>query len=198
MFKGFFTKSWSWYLGYTIQTCRVRKWLYENEPTSTRRAIPDAYNPYVSEKFLSKPMSPTRILSRLIRVIWQHMGSLWHDHTNFIHASSTGRSSPVHRQELQAQIRALHSLKTLTLSAHRDQYFYPDLDEYLNQASNLQMRRYISRYRPVILNSLRQATKVATTALPLTTFFPRTIPVQAKQPSLHPTQEEPMHRKHTR
>jgi hypothetical protein len=168
-----------------------------NESSTQRTNQTEVYNPYTTEKFLYKPTSPARILSRLIRLIWKHMGTLWRDHTSFIHASEN-RQSPVHRQDLQDQIRALHSMKAQTLSAHRDQYFFPDVNDFLTQATNLQMQRYISRYRPVILNSIKQATKVATTGPSITTFFQRLHHVQPQRTPLHPTQEEPMHRKHTR
>lgn len=200
MFKGYFTKSWSAYLRRTIKAHQVQKWLHHNEITKFTRGTDSTnvvFNPYHPDKFLYRPIAAHRILSSIIRKIWSLMGKLWRDHTTHIHASIT-RSSPGHRQELQAQIRALHSLKDQTLAVHRDQYFYPSVEQFLDQATNIQMRRYLSRYRPVILHSVGQADKIATNATPITQFFARRHTPPIRPPLLHPAQEEPIHRKHAR
>jgi hypothetical protein len=126
------------------------------------------------------------------------MAELWGNHTSQVHAL-VSRSSRAHRLELQAQIRAIHTLRTKTLAAHQDQYFYTDVEQYLDQATESQMQRYIDRYRPVIMNSIRQATKIATNSQLITSFFPRKNESPRTQNwMIHQAQEEPPHRKHTR
>ena len=100
------------------------------------------------------------------------MTKLWTDHTTHIHDHNTF-SSPIKSQDLQRQIRALHSLKPKVLAVHRDRYFFNNVEDYLLKATPGQMTRYIDRYQPVILHSLRQASKVSTAAHPTTSFFHR-------------------------
>lgn len=199
MFRGYFTKEWRRYLQRTIKEHQVQKWLYENERRRSKTEVEkqEVYNPYAYGKLTSTYVSPVRILSKIIRKIWTLMGNLWRQHTSYLHDSQSS-SSPLHRQELQAQIRAMHLLQDRTLAAHRETYFYRDMEQFLEHATNLQMRRYISRYRPVILRSVSQATKVATNSHLITMFFSRQSSIQSRPQVLHQAQEEPIHRKHTR
>ena len=85
------------------------------------------------------------------------------------------------------------------MAAHRDRYFLTDVDNYAETATVSQMRRYVSRYKPVILNSLKQASKTATQALRIPQFF--SVIHKHCDPQLHLNpigHEEPPHRKHTK
>jgi len=68
----------------------------------------------------------------------------------------------------------------------------------LERASIAQMTRYVDRYRPAILNSVKQAQKAITQSRKLPQFFSRVnrTPLGGQ---LHPNDnEEPPHRKHTK
>ena len=119
---------------------------------------------------------------------------MWHlDH---IHRNTQPSLNDKHI-ELCNHIRLLHNLKEKTLAAHRDRYFFGNVEEYLQRATSNQMHNYITRYRPVILNSIRQATKTATHSMTITSF-PGFVRTSNTTRSTHVSQEETPHRKHTR
>jgi hypothetical protein len=208
MFRGFLAQQWKSYLLY----CRK----YQRGPTCTD--IDDAdvqpsestgskeqWNDTFEITFDDKPnpricqlfQDPDRFLSKLTRIIWKAMTQLWTNHLCNIHQDSSS-DSPDAKQELQTQILALHALKDKTLAAHRDRYFFHDVHQYVHRATNTQMKKYIDRYRPVVLNSIRRAQKVATNTASLPSFpgFTHTIHSSPRRPQS--TREELPHRKHTK
>ena len=204
MFRGFLSKRWRRMLINAFQHERLKLWCTINEQgTVPPKEIEIGYRPMNHherrmEKIhnVHRKLHPTKYLAGLINITWKHMGNLWQEHTRFIH-DGPPLQSPVKRQELLHMIRTLHHARPKTMAAHQDRYFFADVEQYVTKASNLQMHRYIERYRPVILKSIQQAEKIATQAPKITQFF-QSIRRSPRGQNNNPDNEEPKHRKHTR
>ena len=203
MFRGYLTSKWQKYLYKCVKEQHLLSWLQDNANDIHLDTVdtPDSDEFVVS--FQDLEQQPLRRwqayathMTKIIRIIWAELGTLWSNHLQYIHANEQGGSSDKHL-ELSNHIRVLHSYRNSTLACHRDRYFYDNVDTYLERATTTQMQRYVDHYRPVILNSIRQATKIATQSMTLYTF-----PGFVKQPNstrtVHVSQEETPHRKHTR
>ena len=190
--RGFLSKKWIEYLRRTIQEQRVEQWLYHNELNTGTSVHGDTMGP------TQQRIDPSKLMSKIILIMWQAQFQLWEEHTSHVHAPV---AMPIHRQraELQAEIRAMQAYRNDVLADHRDQYFLSDVDTFAEMATVSQMRRYVSRYKPVILNSLKQASKTATQALRIPQFFSVLTKQRDSQLHLTPTgHEELPHRKHTK
>lgn len=142
------------------------------------------------------PIKRLKFFVRLQHIIWENMIELWRNHLQAVHGEKPN-TSPDRCQELVAQINDLHRMRSLTLAAHRDSYFHESVEDYTAQATNSQMHKYLQRYRPVVLNSMKTAQRHITTAISIRRFFlPRSTPAQ--QMIAQREDEEHHHHKHTR
>ena len=138
----------------------------------------------------------TTVLVKLVHIIWDQMLILWQAHVQHIH-NDTDLGNHKKAAELQAEIRHLHSLKAKTMAQHRTTYFHEDLDLYFSTSSVAQLQRYIDRYKPVILQSIKRASQHDTQSNRITQFFMRVFPDRERQEHSESTRED-RHRKHTK
>jgi hypothetical protein len=201
MLRGFLSQQWMAYLRRTIMAQRAEQWLYQNEHQLDSRENDTQWNTRPSQDAQmsnSSDLDPPKLIAKIITIMWQAQFQLWTAHTQHIHETGT-KSEQSQREELQAEIRTMHNSRNQVLAEHRDQYFFQDVDQYSETATITQMRRYVMRYKPVILNSVKQATKTATQTLRIPQFF--NIRNRPHVPRPHITlngNEEPQHRKHTK
>jgi hypothetical protein len=168
LLRGFVTTSWTSFL----------------RATSQQQPIPNADN-------------PSQIFAGLIKSMWTPMSEFWQNHLAHIHRPSPdhhGSSSLDRTTEYKAKIRLLHTKQRLCLAAHRDHYFYDDVEAYLQLATGNQMRSYILHYEKSIYDSIQAQTRAQTTTLLQFPGFQR----QPPPPAPPPDNEEPLPHKHTR
>lgn len=153
------------------------------------------------------------LLAGFVNTLWNAQLEFWKAHTNAIHTSTTTTFSTIHYKlvHYQQRIRQLYALKDQCLHIHQEQYFPPDLDQYLSESTLTQMKQYLFYYEPAIRQSLQQAKKQPQRRL---TTFPgffrttiqaiRNIPARSMS-SLRTTlqrhtgvQGAPTHHRHTR
>lgn len=206
MFRGFFAIHWTTFRRHCIQLDRNNAWWEENKTADSNPeegdTISDAntftvtFDDTYSPSLPTIKLDPHRYIARLIKLIWDELGTLWRSHLDTIHVTNPDTHNDRHHS-LCLQIRALQNFQSQTLADHRNRYFFSNVDNYLQNATISNMQNYIERYRPVILNSIRQATKLATRAPSLLTFpgFTRTT---SSTRAIHASQEETQHRKHTK
>ena len=207
MFKGFLSKYWREHLQFTQQKELISQWCINNgiESKSAIENIMMTNNIHKDymvtftedKKKKSSQIHPTRHLAGIIKIIWTEMGNMWHNHLQYIYKKEATISHHTKQLELQNQIQMLHGMKEQTLAIHRSRYFFNDVEQYVQNASIQQMTQYIHHYLPVIMNSIRQATKLATNTMMLTRFTGFTRTTHQKDRT-HPALEETPHRKHTR
>ena len=207
MFKGFFTKAWRERLVKASRTDRLLQWYMQNDDDDTdpyEDSTDSIADTDLSLEYQHKGctqnhgiIEATAFLSGIIKLLWVEMGTLWTTHLHHIHQSEATISKTTKVTELQAQIRAIHQLQGQTLAEHRTRYFFSNVEQYIVKATVRQMAKYIDRYRPVILHSVRQATKIATNSPPITTFQGFTPKTTTTLHMNHPAMEEEPHRKHT-
>jgi hypothetical protein len=89
------------------------------------------------------------------------MSEFWHAHLAYVYNTSTPGSSPDKIDEMKTWIRLLHTRRIDALAVHRDQYFFDDLETYLQTATSAQMKTYLLNYTPAIYASIREATKAS-------------------------------------
>ena len=99
--------------------------------------------------------------TKIILILWNNMSKLWLEHLNNIHRQESTTGSHDKLQELKAKVRALHQLKHDTLAAHRDQYFHPDVEYYIQHASHSQLKTYLANYTPAIQSSIKAAKQIS-------------------------------------
>ena len=144
-----------------------------------------------------------KLLSRLIKCIWQSQSNLWTAHLSNIHDKKNSTRSPDTTHELKTRIRTLHLHKDETLAVHRSEYFHEDLESYLHTATSNQMKSYLLNYGPAIHASIAAAKKwTHTTSILNYAGFHHDRPPpnssSTRQPSTHVNREAPSHRKHSR
>lgn len=191
MFKGFLSKEWRRLLQRSCSAAHNSQWL-QRQTISPPGHVPTA-GPVLP---LMDTKRRFKFFIHLQHIIWENMTNLWLRHLKAIHGDKP-QSNPSYRQELVAQIYDLHRMRPLTLAAHRDSYFHESVEEYTEKATNIQMQRYIQRYRPAVLNSLRTAQRHITTTLSIRRFFPPR-QTNTQTPRTQHEEEEHRHRKHTR
>ena len=60
-------------------------------------------------------------------------------------------------QQYKAKIRLLHAKRNKCLHGHQEQYFYPDVEDFLRNATGSQMRQYLHHYENAIALSIKAA-----------------------------------------
>lgn len=202
MSRGFLSKAWRQYLRTTLKMREQEDWHSRQVAEMGDPDMPKGQF-WVDFSTQDKQTPPTpltdpkRLLAKLITITRNEMGSLWSNHLTFLHQDSF-LHSPEHRLELCIQIRMLHAVRPQTLADHRERYFFGDVEEYLRKATNLQMTRYVERYRPAILNSIRQASKIATSTASILSYHGFLLRRTNQPPRVPATREETPHRKHTK
>ena len=205
MFKGFWSVQWQKELKKALQDDMLAKWLECNAATNGSTSLHSmgkleqtSTGPTTNDKNKTcrYPMDSITVLSRLIRITWQHKAELWRAHTEYIHRTNDHRVPP-QIQELRNKIKAMHTVREQTLADHRDRYFFPDVEAYLARATVAQMTRYVDRYQPVILQSIKEAQRLATRSFRITQFF-QPVARDTNQQQYPRDTEELHHRKHTR
>jgi hypothetical protein len=200
MFRGFFSLKWSQHLQFCIREDMNSQWCERNLGPDDNNEGLGEFVVHFEEAVGDSPATAWRDahqqLAGLIKVIWAELGDLWRKHNEFIHQDGLSHHNSM-QLDLCNHIRYLHKFKEKTLAAHRDKYFFPNVESYLQGATPRQMQQYIAQYRPVILNSIRQATNLATQALTIPQFPGFTV-ISNSTRTLHVSQEEAQHRKHTR
>jgi hypothetical protein len=127
--------------------------------------------------------------------MWTSLSTLWTNHCNHVHRKDDKGPSPDKLLELQTRVRTLHSQRNDTLAAHRDLYFYADLEAHLRTATVQDLCTYLLNYEPNILASI--TCSKANSGNRLTTFFGFTRTVETSiQPGC--SGEPPIHPKHSR
>ena len=205
MIRGFWSNKWRSYLTRCCREATSQTWCDHNNSADCDHLDDD---PVECDTFVVSFAAPVHegpspamrdssiFLPNVLKLIWTELGNMWRSHVDFIHqAGPTGIDTK--HVDLCNHIRQLHKFKGRTLAAHQDRYFFPDVETYLQKASTLQMQQYILQYRPVILNSIRHATKIATQAMTIPRFPGFTVITNSTR-TIHVSQEEAQHRKHTR
>jgi hypothetical protein len=100
-------------------------------------------------------------LSTMLKIIWKNMSELWHAHLAHVHQNSAPGPSPDKIDEMKTRIRLLRTRCIDALAVHREQYFFDDLESYLQTATSAQMKTYLLNYTPAIYASIREATKLS-------------------------------------
>jgi hypothetical protein len=110
------------------------------------------------------PTNTVDFLAGIVKQIWTEQMSLWETHLHNI--NQTSPSTPTIYQDkflhYKTKIRALHNQRDHCLHAHRDQYFFSDVDRFLHEASGNQMKQYLLHYEPAILSSIAAAKRQQT------------------------------------
>ena len=129
--RGFFSLSW--------------RQLYE---ASSPRALP----------FASRPIP---FLAGLLKLLWNRQLTYWQAYNDKKKTTDNpdGWAISEKRREYQARIRHLHQKRPECLHAHQSQYFYDDVDSFLNRATHTQMRMYLHHYTSAISQSIVAAKK---------------------------------------
>lgn len=168
-------------------------------------------NPYL-RKSTSPPPAPnfdsTPVLAGMIKVLWGEMGSLWLNHLSLIHTPAPKSSSVETLANLRSHFLLLHNLQPYVSSPQRAKCFHRHPTQFVQDASEDQIRRYIHMYKPLILADIRAREPFAsgssrTTASQLIqsllTWSPplsgSTDPIDL---SPHPAQQEASHRTRNR
>ena len=194
MSRGFFTTQWRNLYRRATRLEQASQWLQRNTDTgslpetTSNDEIMEARHP---SGIGMMEDATTRFMSKIIRILWSNLSQLCTEHLHFIHERETRLYHHIKTQEIRQQIRHLYALRDKTLAAHRDRYFVEDLEHYLETTSMNHMTKYINRYRPAILNSIRQATRIATNALQLTAFQGFTRQTDPTTQPVHSAMEEP-------
>lgn len=161
----------------------------------------------------SDPLNGLDTLMGLIRIMWTTQLKLWESHLKMQFNSQHGPTiTQLDRTaQYRQRIRALFTKRDQCLPSHRDTYFPPDVEEYLEQATPTQMRHYLHHYEAAISKSIQSAT-----AHPMRSLFtfpgfirhsinPFRQPSPTSNPTLPHTNQAtngargaPLHHKHTR
>ena len=161
------------------------------------------YKTETQRKHPSPKTDPSDFLCGLIKVMWQAQTKFWENHLQTIHNNHNNNPSPGQLEkalEYKTKITYLHEKKHLCLHAHREHYFYTDVEEFLNTATISQMRQYLHHYENAIYQSIKDAKNTPTKSIFTFEGFTRGAVNPTKQPHQHIiTQTRDLHtRKHTR
>ena len=145
-------------------------------------------------------MEPAAFITGLIKTLWTSMSTLWTNHCNHVHRKDDNGPSPDKLLELQTRVRTLHSRRNDTLAAHRDLYFYEDLEAHLRNATVQELRTYLLNYEPNILASIKRSQDMAGNSLIDFFGFTRTVENSLAPTSIRPggSGEPPINPKHSR
>lgn len=168
----------------------------------------------------SSPSSPTRssvnFIAGIIHTMWYAQLRFWKTYlaTQHVNDPTTPNLFQDRSQAYKSRIRFLHTQKSQCLHAHRDQYFYANVEEFLQTATVPQMRQYLHHYEPVIRKSLKEAQCskqrpifrfLGFTYQPAHRTTPRLLPTSRNLNSSHASTTQPrkkeglaISRKHTR
>ena len=99
------------------------------------------------------------VFAGLIKLLWHEQLKLWETH--ILEVNSFSRNTPKTTCDklamYKSKVRQLHLLREECLPGHRDQYFHPDLESFLEQATISRMKQYLHHYEPAIQVSIRMA-----------------------------------------
>ena len=155
------------------------------------------------------PDNAVTVFSGLLTLIWKHQLTLWANHLEVVHKSASVSILPHQsaRAQYESRIRHLHTTRDRCLHSHREQYFYQDVEGFLQEATVTQLKNYLHSYEPAIQKSIQAAkyqplrtsftspgfsrTRVTAPFIRPTTQLPPETPTGANRGSLS-------HRKHTR
>ena len=118
---------------------------------------------------LSSPPNGSSIdfMAGLLRVIWQSQLLFWEAHLQHIHKDQpiTSLRQQDTQQEYKSRIRLLHQQQHMCHPSHRHQYFFPDVEDFLQTATTAQMKNYLFHYEAAIYQSKKAAQKLPTRTL---------------------------------
>ena len=107
---------------------------------------------------------PIPFMAGLVKLLWTRQLQYWQAYTTKQNDSANPHSWSVSekRLEYQTRIRILHQQRSECLHAHQTQYFYDDVESFLTQATNTQMRMYLHHYTSAISHSIVSAKRSQT------------------------------------
>ena len=114
-------------------------------------------------------------MARLIQLLWKAQLVLWNEHVSAEGTvlQPTSVRSVDKLNEYRTRIRYIQELKPKCLHSHREQYFHQDVEQFLQTATNTQMREYLRQYEPAIRHSVKEASRISLRSLFTFTGFTR-------------------------
>ena len=108
-----------------------------------------------------------QFMATLLKLLWSAQLNYWNEYTNAQHRDENNRRiTPADKTtQYKLRIRHLHDQQHKCLPGHRNLYFYSNVEEYLEQATNTQMRLYLQHYEPAIHRSIAAARQQPTSTL---------------------------------
>ena len=149
-----------------------------------------------STKALTFASRPIPFLAGLLKLVWDSQLKYWQEYNDKKKDTENpeGWAVSEKRREYQARIRLLHQKRPECLHAHQSQYFYDDVDTFLNQATPTQMRQYLHHYTSAISQSIVAAKKSQSRTIfqfPGFRHYPKRRPIpESINPPRHPTQTD--------
>ena len=143
------------------------------------------------------------LFAKLISFLWTQQTEFWKQHleSKFTNTTIPARLQPIRLLEYQAKVRILHQRRSDCLPAHRDHYFYTDVESFLQIATIQHLQKYIHNYELAIHTSIKTYRNLPHTNITAFPGFTRSTTSNERHhdlPLSHQARRNLQHHKHTR
>jgi hypothetical protein len=136
-----------------------------------------AQHEYTTTMNLNRSHNPDSWLPTVLATLVDLLYQGWIDHNQKIYGKDKAEANLFERQNLERELRSLHTYRLRVLSDDRDKLFINDIPHFLNTVTTAQLFNWLSIHKPAIHESVRTAQSESVAgSRPLSSYFPITRP----------------------